>query len=145
MSEGKQNDRDIERRIAEQILRRNYERVSYYDVRSGRIHLKRMDGTGEVPYIKKDYEDSVEEALALYADEEEWPKLRRKWTVANVMAKLEEAEVYSVFYKGPVRDLPDGRRLRERRKTEFFYLDESHESAQVRLPERRGLFLKRLF
>jgi len=127
MSEGKQNDRDIERRIAEQILRRNYERVSYYDVRSGRIHLKRMDGTGEVPYIKKDYEDSVEEALALYADEEEWPKLRRKWTVANVMAKLEEAEVYSVFYKGPVRDLPDGRRLRERRKTEFFYLDESHD------------------
>ena len=118
------NDRVIYRRITGQILYRNYENVSYYDMNSGKLYVKTPNDRAGISFSQTSYEDAVEEAVKRYVAPQEADEVRKKFSLAAITAALDKEPVYSVYYKELERDESLPGRPCKRMKSDLFYLDE---------------------
>mgnify|MGYP001207976342 CR=1 FL=1 len=118
------NDRIIYRRITGQILYRNYETVSYYDMNSGKLYVKAPHDRAGISFSPVSYEDAVEAAVQKYVAPQEADEVREKFSIASITAALEREQVYSIYYEGLERDETLPGRPCKRMKSDLFYLDE---------------------
>jgi len=115
----------IYQEISRQIVERNYETASYYDVDSGLYFARPIRGAdgGDTPEGVP-YGEVLEKALRA-ADPAEAGSLRRKFSMERIAAELEANPVYTIYYTKRQRkeSLPGNPRLRM--KDDIFYLDET--------------------
>ena len=117
------NETVIREKINERIIDRNYETVSYCDRQTGRLFIKSTASSADAQYNGFPYADAVEAALEQTVAEKDREELRGKFGLDVILAELEKAPVYTIYFTQSVQtDGPAARRSR-RMKNDIFYLD----------------------
>jgi PAS domain S-box-containing protein len=117
------NDTMIYRRITAGIIEKNFDNVSYLDLETQILYRTENAENGQT-FTSQPYRDAVEFALSNFVSNDETDTVRKQYDIANLVAQLRDAPVYSIFYKTRQRaeSLP-GQPFR-RMKSDLYYLDE---------------------
>jgi signal transduction histidine kinase/ActR/RegA family two-component response regulator len=112
------------KKLADQILNKNYERVLCLDLQS-RILYRQKDLQGaSLDFANEECEAALDAGLLANVAPEERETMRRLLQIPHLQAELQNKDVYTLYFKGAdrVENLPG--RPERRRKTDVYYLDE---------------------
>ena len=137
------NSEVILRKISAQLVKRNYESVSVYDVHSGLFRVHPVQNPH--PYIEtgipySDVIDQLIEDVGCNADEE--AELRSKYDIHRIISELEANESYTLYYT--IRPETGSDREQESHaihmKDDVFYLDENRDVIVFMLSNVTAIF-----
>lgn len=117
------NDTMIYRRITAGIIEKYFDNVAYLDLETQTLYRTEDTEKGQT-FSSQPYCDAVEFAMSNFVSSEQADTVRKQYEIANLIAQLQKAPIYSIFYQAKqcAETLP-GRPFR-RMKSDLYYLDE---------------------
>lgn len=134
------NEEVISKRINEKIMGLNYESVSFYDVSSGKLYIRRTGDSVDASLNGVSYEDAVQRAMEQSVLTDGQNTLADGFHLDTIRSELEKHPVYTLYYtKKEHSDSLPGRPHR-RMKNDIFYLDEHRDVIVYLLTDVTGIF-----
>ena len=130
----------LQEKIAQYILGRNYETISYCELQTGRISVKITHDEVDRLFQDIPYEKAVELSLEKNVHPNDRAAFRERYQLANIQRALEKTTVYTLYYMKNERcqSLP-GQPFR-RLKEDIFYLDENRDVLVFLLSDVTAIF-----
>jgi len=118
------NEQVIQEKMAGRVMGMNYETVSYCDLQLGRLYVNLTNSPLDAAIAGTPYAEAAEAAVRETVPPEAAESLLQRMQLPTILAHLEKAPVYTVYYERIERrtDLPGT--PRRQMKNDVFYLDE---------------------
>lgn len=130
------NDEVITAKIAEKVMQRNYETVSFCDLQTGRLYVKAAHAGAEAPLQGLPYTEAMDSVCAQSVAPAQQALYREQMALPAVLAVLKKNPVCTFYYERKAQGAQPAAQM----KSDAFYLDEHRDVLVFLLTDVTDIF-----